>query len=157
MLYSNTRTTPRSEHSWLVSAATDVWSTPPPSFRILRPHMSIPVVMTSRIWRWPNGVKRFTPAVRHINVNNKHGDIHTWSSHKLYYRAAPRNCHMTINATNMKTGSSPPISRTSWWWPNDRTFPRFLISSSVSPGTFRGSGLNRLKSPTSISLSFHSR
>jgi len=31
--------------------------------------MSIPVVMTSRIWRWPDGVKRFTPAVRHIHVN----------------------------------------------------------------------------------------
>ena len=66
MLYSNTHTTPRSEHNWLVSAATDVWSIPP--FRILRPHMSIPVVMTIRIWRWPDGVKRFTPAVRHIHV-----------------------------------------------------------------------------------------
>ena len=41
----------------------------PPPFRILRPHMSIPVVMTSRIWRWLDGVKRFTPAVRHIHVN----------------------------------------------------------------------------------------
>ena len=67
MLYSNTRTTPRSEHNWLVSAATAVWSIPHP-FRILRPHMSIPVVMTSRICRWPDGVKRFTPAVRHIHV-----------------------------------------------------------------------------------------
>ena len=40
----------------------------PPPFCIPRPHMSIPVVMTSRIWRWPDGVKRFTPAVRHIYV-----------------------------------------------------------------------------------------
>ena len=39
-----------------------------PPFRILRPHMSIAVVMTSRIWRWSDGVKRFTPAVRHIPV-----------------------------------------------------------------------------------------
>ena len=68
MLYSNTRTTPRSEHNWLVSAATDVWSIPPPPFRIPRPHVSIPIVMTSRICRWPEGVKRFTPAVRHIHV-----------------------------------------------------------------------------------------
>ena len=68
MLYSNTRTTPRSKQNWLVSAATDVWSTTPPPFRILRPHMSIPVVMTSRIWRWTDGVKRFRPAVRHIHV-----------------------------------------------------------------------------------------
>ena len=55
----------------LISQPRDGCMVHPPShppFRILRPHMSIPVVMTSRTWRWPDGVKRFTPAVRHIHV-----------------------------------------------------------------------------------------
>jgi len=69
MLYSNTRTTPRSEHNWLVSAATDIWSIPP-SF----PH-SAPTHVNPRCDDVTNltvdGVKRFTPAVRHIHVKKK--------------------------------------------------------------------------------------
>ena len=40
-------------------------------------HVSIPVVMTSRIWRWPDGVNIFTPAVRHIHVKRYLGPIKT--------------------------------------------------------------------------------
>jgi len=75
MLYSNTRTTPRSEHNWLVSAATDVWSIPPTSSF---PH-SAPTLVNPRCDDVTNltvdGVKRFTPAVRHIHVKK-----HIWST-----------------------------------------------------------------------------
>ena len=66
MLYSNTRTTPRSEHNWLVSAATDVRSIPPgPLLSAFCAH----TCQSPLWWRHESeGVKRFTPAVRHIHV-----------------------------------------------------------------------------------------
>jgi len=77
MLYSNTRTTPRSEHNWLVSAATDVWFIPPPSFPPTHVNPRCDDVTNLTF----DGVKRFTPAVRHIHVTK-------WKRSKLKWEDA---------------------------------------------------------------------